>query len=512
MEPDLSTSLLFVFIPAILALALTAPLHYLLVLDLVLVVFPGQWLVSGVSFDVTDLIMAGIALGVVAQPTMRRKALRWRTPSSQFWLFLGVIGSLACISLLLVDLLSRFFPREWYVFQGNFDFGHLVSLGIALWLVVEVLRWKIPYVKLWTLLAVLVSLAYAYAPINSAQLTSPLAVTYQLYRYCWRPILFYPLACVLLDDRGKLLLAVRAIVICGAMCSVLAFSQGYAGVEVTGPFRTKNLLGGALIMPFVLSCAGLFDQGSRLGRGLSGICFLLMARGLLFSGSRGAFVAVFGSMAFLMPWLLSTSYGRSRTARLVITGTALALGVLALKPDLLERPNVQHLLTASRGTEADTMRWRMEERWPHFWQQALDNFWLGTGTDVDPDVGEDATTPHNGYLGVAVVSGIPSLAITVVFAVFGVINGLRVFRRSHDHLERLTAIAAAAAIVGLLIHNIVDETFRLPFAMNVFWILSAIAVTLARRPEAVLAPRRVRQSAARPGTPAVRLSALGART
>jgi O-antigen ligase len=461
--------LLFVCIPLTLALALWAPLYVFLLLDLLTVLYPGEWQIAGVHLDVSDLLLAGILIGLLR-------------------------------------------PR----------------------VAAESRRRKVPYLGLWLILGVLQSLAYYVAPVNQPNflrleylanhdlLAGLLGLAYQIYRYCWRPILYYPLAILLLadhrklqagfltdafnrlggwlrGDRRKLEAVLLMVVLAGAVCAAIALPQGYAGDEATGPFAQKNGLGGALIMPFFLALTGMYTARLRWQRRFYVVSLLIMVRSLLFAGSRGAFVAVLGGLAFLALWLLTTKEGRSKAGRFALAGALVGVVTLGLKPDLFYRPNVQQFFSISSGTEADTMQWRIHERWPHFWQMAMDNFWLGTGTDVDPSLGDSCITPHNGYLGIAVVSGIPSMALVVLLALLGLWNGMRAFRRNHSRWQSMTGLAVAAALVALLIHNIVDQTIRIPFCEQVFWMLAAAAATIAARPldltpvpVPATAPRRAR--------------------
>ncbi|MFQ5668691.1 MAG: O-antigen ligase family protein, partial [Candidatus Binatia bacterium] len=456
----------------------------------------------------------GIGLGMLVRPRVRAAARRWRIPHSTPWLIWEVGVLLACLFLLLVHLALTIFADGPQFLATDFHLENLLATGVAAAVIVWALRWRLPYMKTWLLLGLLVSLAYLYAPLDRAYLTSPVAPASQLYRYCWRPILFYPLAILLLTDRKKLDTALLVIVLAGVACAVSAFSQGYSGAEATGPFVTKNQLGGALIIPILLAVSALFYAEARWLWRLYAVSAAVIARGLLFAGSRGAFVAVLGGATFFVGWLLTTSSGRAKTLRFAVAGALLVALAVTMKPDLWERPTVRHLLTTRQGMHNANMQWRLQERWPYFWERALSNFWLGTGTDVDTTLGDSAVTPHNGYLGIAVVSGVPSLVLVLVLALQGVWNGVKIFRRGQDSWQRSRGLALAAAIVGILIHNIVDETFRLPFAGNVFWICVAATAALTKQPASFLAARAVvgPRVAGLASHATARLSAVGAKS
>lgn len=427
MQPELSTNLIFLFVPAAFALALWAPPYVLLFAGVALAAVPGGWQLGGVHVDPTDLVIAGLALSLGVRPRAWGK------------------------------------PR----------------------------RRPVPYLRGWVGLGMILSVAYLVAPINQEFFSSPVAVAYQLYRYCWRPILFYPLAVWLLRDRKSLEWAFVSIVLVADICSLQAWSQSFSGFEATGPFFSKNQLGGALITPCLIALSGTLYAEWRWGRRFYAVSLALIARGLLSASSRGAFMSVFAGGVFALCWLLRASYARSKIIRLAAAGMVLGLVVLAMKPDLLQRPAVQRLLTTSEGTDDENFKWRQEQRWPIFWQKVVDSPWLGTGTDTDFSLGTSANTPHNGYLAIAVVSGVPSLIIFVSFVILAISNGVLLFRRGKDRWETATGIAIGAAMVGLLVHNVVDQTFTIAFPATVFWVLVAVATAMARRPADYLPEGRV---------------------
>jgi len=209
----------------------------------------------------------------------------------------------------------------------------------------------------------------------------------------------------------------------------------------------------------------------------------LIARALVFCGSRGGFLAtLFGTIVFVC--LLTTSQsGRARLGRLAGACVLLAITLLALKPDLFQRPNLQRLLTATHPTEVDTLQWRAEVPWPYFWRKMLADPWLGIGDLADPNLNDSGNPPHNGYLAMAVTSGIPALLIVGAFAFMGLRDGFEVFARADDRWQRALGATIMSALVGVLFHNIVEATLQIPFVSKVFWMLVAVATMAARHPD-----------------------------
>lgn len=488
MLPELPQELLLVFGLLVAILTFAAPLEWLLILDLMLVTYPGEWLVSKVHVDFTDIVVAGLIIGIVLRPAERRSALRWRVPHSPQSLMLAIVVPIAAMVLMVIG-------TAFSLGQGEaIDIGKLLLVPVGVELLIEASRWRIPYLGIWLATAALVSIAYVHADVNAEYFAGPTSIIYQVYRYCWRSLLFYPLAVLLIRNQKQIDTLLLAIVLSGTACALMAFQQGFAGAEARGPFVTKNVLGGALCMPFLLSIGAALGAPTQWRRRLYGLCALLIARGLLFAGSRGAFVAVFVAACVLVYWLVKIPAVRRRTLRTAAIGLFLMVSALALRPGLLDRPNVQHMFSTSKGTQDENMRWRIEQRWPHFWHKILQNPILGIGTDIDSSLGDSAVTPHNGYLGLAVVSGIPATILFVVLAGLGVANGRRAFRHAASGWQKIAGATIAAAIFALLVHNMIDQTFKLPYTQKGLWMAVAFATGLALRPaEFVAAIARQRQ-------------------
>lgn len=413
----LSLTWLYALVPLVLGLALLAPLYVMLGLGMAFVMLPGSWYVGGVWLDPTDLVFAGIGLAFLVRRQERLAAFKHRVPYLGVWVALGIVASIAYLS----------------------------------------------------------------APINSPYLTDPFRIAYQLYRYTWKSLLYFPLSVMLLGDRRKLQVILFVTLAAADAAALQGISQGYAGDLASGPFDTKNALGGVLVAPMVISIAGVMYPESTRRLVFYAVSTLLMARALLFSQSRGAQVAVFLGVGFLAYRLFTTAYGRSRIVRFIAWAAVLAVVVMTLKPNVLQSPDVQRLFSTSQGTEDDTMQWRMQERWPHFWKKVVDNPWFGVGTDVDPTLGDTGNTPHNGFLAIAVIEGVPALCLFLTLILQGIRNGLLAFKRGADWWQRVLGLTTAAALIGTLVHNTDDATLLMPFIGNMVWMLTAVAVLSAKR-------------------------------
>ncbi len=404
--------------------------------------------------------------------------------------FLGVLGALALLlivlapfyGLVMLDLVMVPIVEPWYFGNTLFDPSDLmiVCFGLAL-----VLRGKFspallfknaPYFTTWLLLGIVLCVSYLASPLNAEALTNPARAGYQLYRYCFKLLLYYPICLLVLRDLRSVRIVLIAAVVGADLCAAKAIFQGYRGdFEPPGPFDTGNELAAVLIVPFIVALAGLIFPTSLKHRLFSGASLVLMTRAVLFSASRGGMVAIiaaagfFGALAFLLP------EGRRRLIKLAPWVAAAPLLLLVIRPDLLNRPTVQHAITLTEGHKTANMQWRILERWPHFIAIAMDHPLLGTGTYIDESLSLKANTPHNGYIAIAVKYGFIALALFLLFIYRVLRDCLRIYRRSSNLEDRVFFLMFAAAIVGLVMHNLVETTWPENIIMKYFWMISAVS-------------------------------------
>jgi O-antigen ligase len=395
-------------------------------------------------------------------------------------------------ALLVAGLLCVVLPQsDWIIANTRIDPRDLilVALVVAVLLRPRPMSFRsVPYIGLWVVLGILTSIAYVHAPINQPNLTDPARIAYQIYRYCWKPILFYPLAYLLIGNDPKARAdTVTGILISGVIVSIHASIQGYGLEDPKAFFSGGNSMGGALLVPFVFALAGSLEGRSTRRVLLHLAALLIITRGIIFANSRGAFVATVAGVGAFMCLMLTWQIGRKAVARVIVSGVVFTVLLFIAVPNLLERPNIQHILTAIKGTSDSNFQWRATERWPVFMEKIEQHPWFGMGTNRDLSLSEAANTPHNGYLSLAVTYGIPAASVMVLFVVFGVVNSFRASRRTRQPRDRIFLLATTGGLTGMLVHNIVESTFMIPFVYDLAWVLTGIttAILLKRSPAAV---------------------------
>jgi O-antigen ligase len=410
----------------------------------------------------------------------------------QRWSF----AQLATLGILPQMLLLR---TEYKVFGVQCDITDAILLPLLLVLLLNSSHRKtfsrMPYLRLWVVYGIIVSFAYINGRllIGDDSVLDPVRLVYQLYRYTWKGLLFYPLVFVLFQDKRKLKVFLCVLVCAIDILAAIAIRQGYAGAgEVTGSLNTKNMLGGVLIIPSFLTLAMSLTSESKKDRLFYALSFLLICRALLFTQSRGAAAAFVVSVLLL---LLIMGQGRrsKKKVRLLAMGLLGGVALIVLfitifnKGSSLQRYfyTVENL---EAGHEDANLTWRMRERWPYFFWQAINNPLLGVGTDVNWEFGPDTNTPHNGYLSIAVTDGIPSLLLFLSFIGIAVRKSFFIIKKSPDVLSEALGLGIVSGFIALSIHNVVEATFAGDLMSKIIWI--TISLGIIAELEALKKPRR----------------------
>lgn len=415
-------------------------------------------------------------------------------------LVLGVGAVLAIFApfhlLLCWDLLLSIFQGQWTLAGIRIDYTDVIIGCLSLAIVIRAqaskkTRGRIPYLKAWFFLAFFLCAAYLVAPQNQDNLTDPFRVGYQLYRYCLKPLLYYPLVMILLRDQNRIEQVLTCMVIGYNICAIMAIRQGYSGVDAApGPFNHGNAFASCLVAPFMISFGRLFMlKPTEPLFAFSLVSVGILARALLFCQSRAGIASIALSLMAFFVLLTFTPNGRKLVMQFAPFAVLAPIALFIIRPDILHRPSVQHAMSVTDGTKASTMQWRMVERWPHFINLALEKPILGTGTAVDLSLGEAANTPHNGYISLAVRYGFPVCFLYIYFGFNAFFNGLRGFFKTKIVRLRIFSITVASPMVGILAHNMIESTITAEqLLQNYFWLLIGLNALTCHYQEYLMTP------------------------
>jgi len=410
------------------------------------------------------------------------------TPN-EFVLF-AVVAALALVLLpthflMSMDLFSRIvLQRSWDLAGVKFDQSDLFTVAILLSLIVKNKKinrsfWSIPKVKVWITLGCFLSAAYLLGEENQERLVGAPQALYQLYRYCWKEILYLPLAAMLITSEQRARFILFTLLVAADISALRAIIEGYQGYR-TGGFLGSNTVGSAYALPIFFALSILLRRRAKWESVFCWISLLILARGVLFSGSRGSFAALASGLVFFAALASRDPQSRRRMVKVGALVAFAMVGLLALKPNLSQRPTIERALTVLDPLEQDTLQWRMTERWPYFMEIVKANPWFGIGTTpVAEELSRRANTPHQGYLAFATRSGIPALMVAITLIVAGLLAGIRIFRFSPpaELSRRFIALSCSAAIVSILVHNLVETTFYLEVVAPQIWLCTGLMLS-----------------------------------
>lgn len=331
---------------------------------------------------------------------------------------------------------------------------------------------EVPYLRLWLLLGCILSISYI--STRSSFLSDPLRAAYQLYRYCWKPILFYPLAAVLIQGnlRRSWLVAVTIFVL-GGVASALHVGSFEIAEQL---FKHKNRFGGALVAPAVLGLGLLLAQERFLSRKWIAPTLGAIWVALVLLGSRGAFVAAAFGSGLVVLALLRHTVGRARAAKLTAAGAFAVVVVVAVFPQLLSSQGAETLAEMRQGTEVHNLQWRIYERWPYFINIVAMHPWVGTGELGDEDTFAHAKGAHNGYLSLALQRGVPASLVFFMIPALAALRARSTFRnKALPGHSRVVILTLGTAVVAIMTHNIVETTVVSGFTSQIFWTMAGVA-------------------------------------
>lgn len=264
--------------------------------------------------------------------------------------------------------------------------------------------------------------------------------------------------------------------------------------RIYSTLNNPNLLAGYLL-PLVPVSFGL-SMASVCARGwwkrFLALPFLattaVIAAATVLTGSRGGYFGLAG-VAFVLGaagvfWVWR-AYPKLRPAVVVL---AILMPIVAAVVIHL-MPSVEHrIVSMFAGREHSSNSYRFNV-WISSWHMFLDNWWFGVGPGNSTFrlayglymlSGFDALGTYCVPLEVAVESGVLGLSAFAWLLVSLMARAHQCFwSAAADPQVRWLALAAAAAIVGMMLHGLVDTVFYRPQVQFIFWLMVASVVAVS---------------------------------
>jgi putative inorganic carbon (HCO3(-)) transporter len=261
----------------------------------------------------------------------------------------------------------------------------------------------------------------------------------------------------------------------------------FKGTRIFSTLGNPNLLAGYLIpvAPVALSLAVLALIAKK--KFLALVAFsatIVLFIAIVLTGSRGGYIAFFVESAAILLIILGRIWLQTPKIR-----PWLILGAILLPAALFSALHFvptfdQRLSSIFAGREHSSNSFRINV-WESSLRMLKDNWWFGVGPGNQAFIlayglymrsGFDALGTYCVPLEIAVESGVAGLAafVSLLFATLG--RAHIAFWLEADRQSRWLAAGAAAGLIGMMSHGLVDTVFYRPQVQFIFWLLVAIVV------------------------------------
>ncbi|MFZ5648385.1 MAG: O-antigen ligase family protein [Bacillota bacterium] len=278
----------------------------------------------------------------------------------------------------------------------------------------------------------------------------------------------------------------KGIVAVAVMVSAVGVIQYVLGVEMPAHWvdqaeegiktrvfsivTSPNVLGSLLLIFIPVTLGHLLTSSGRAKRFIYAAALCLMLACMVFTYSRGAWLALAGSMA-----ILSLMYN----PRLIVALGAGSLAAVQLAPGIGARLSY---MFSSAYIASSQKAGRLA-----LWQKGLDKllqdplFGSGFGTYGGAVAARripGSVYTDNFYLKTAVESGLIGL-LALLWLLAGAFRcGYTAYRKLTDSYSRTMAAALITGLLGVALHNSVENIFEVPMMATYFWFLFGVLLSL----------------------------------
>ncbi len=298
--------------------------------------------------------------------------------------------------------------------------------------------------------------------------------------------LWFFVASNLLLNKRQARFLVNLLVALGTLIALHGVYQFIIGVEIPstwldaaeGGVRTRvfsilhspNVLGSFLVLLIPLTVSQLLSAGTRLQRYYYIACLAPMVLSLIFTYSRGAWLAMAGAFVIyglIYNWRILLALGAAvYAAPKLIPGISSRIGYM-LSP--------AYLLSSARAGRV--------ARWNKAIEKLQNEPLFGEGFGryggaVAARYIPSSNYVDNFYLKTATESGLIGVAAFVWLLISGARCVLNSYRRLTDPYLKGLAGGLFAGLMGILLHNGVENIFEVPTMAVYFWLLLGVAAAL----------------------------------
>ncbi len=261
------------------------------------------------------------------------------------------------------------------------------------------------------------------------------------------------------------------------------------------PFN-PNLLAGYLLSGFPILAGGLFSLLKDKRYRMSFVVLLMLvccALGILFSGCRGAYVALLAELVVLFSvfsYFVWNDFRDKKYLKKIWIASVLIsiLGVIFLVASSEALQARIMSIFAMREDSSNSFRMNVYQS---SFRMFLDNFWvgIGIGNKVFREIyglymrsGFDALGAYSVFLETAVETGIIGLSALLAFILFMIVSAVKSLgAKIVSFSDKILFVLVLVGIVGMMTHGFVDTIWFRPQIQVLFWFMSALFVVVMNK-------------------------------
>lgn len=290
-----------------------------------------------------------------------------------------------------------------------------------------------------------------------------------------------------LDIDRKAFTLIRGLIWTGGLLSVHGILQAIVGVytpanwtdaaegtqsaRVYSILGSPNILGSILVLVIPLGLALVFQKNIKRSRKAIYLTLLAcMCICLILTLSRGAWV---GMTVGLVIFCIACNPG-------LLAGLGVLGGLTLLVPSVSNR--IQYMLSSqyviSSMTGGRLLRYQIG------WEMFKENIWFGVGMGHfggavamnHQDIFPNTFYMDNYWLKTAVEMGLSGLAAFFILLSFLIVWSIRALNNIKDHDKRLIVIGGFSGMMGVIVHNFLENVFEVPYMVIYFWMVAAVVM------------------------------------
>jgi O-antigen ligase len=384
-------------------------------------------------------------------------------------------------SYIIIDFVLRRSPATAF-WAGNWDELLLILIFLA-WPVQMALRGKLTYrltpldfpICLYAAVAIFLFLVRSPNP----------GIALEGLRVYLEYLLWFFIGSNLLLNKDQARALINWLVILGTLVALHGVYQYIIGVPIpenwvdsTETVRTRvfsivgspNVLGSFLVLLLPVTLSQMLSARGRARKYLYALCLAPMALSLIFTFSRGAWLAMAGALiiyGLIYNWRILLGLALAAyTAPKFIPGIADRIGYL-LSP--------AYLISSTRAGRV--ARWNMAINKVKNNPLTGEGFGRFGGAVAARHI-PSSNYVDNFYLKTAAETGLIGIAALAWLLLNGVRCALNTYRRLTDPYLKGLAGGLIAGLLGVLLHNGVENIFEVPMMSTYFWLLLGMTAAL----------------------------------